>query len=83
MTKSVIQDSPLKPLPGRVMVAGRLTSIGARASDGTKSGRQLLSQFPAGPSAGMATAPEIGGAGDPSAHADNVLKNSNNQKHRS
>jgi len=32
MTKSVVQDSPLKQLPDRVMAARQLTSTGAKAS---------------------------------------------------
>jgi hypothetical protein len=45
--------------------------------------RQLLSLFFAGTSVGKTTAPEIGYAIGPSAHADDVLKNSDNKKHRS
>jgi len=83
MTKSDIQDSPLKPLPGRVMVAGLLTSIGALALDGIEPSRQLLSFFQAGMSAGKTAAPEFGGATGASACADGVLKNPDNQKQRS
>ena len=74
MTESVVQDSPLKPLLGCVMVARQLTSIGAKTLDDIEPGRQLLSLFPAGTSAGKATAPEIGCAIGPSIHADGVLK---------
>ena len=82
MTQSVILDSPLKQLLDRVMVARQLTSIGAKALDGIKPGRQLLSLFPAGTSAGKVTVPEIGCAIGPSAHADDVLTNSDNKKGR-
>ena len=51
MTESVVQDSPLKPLLGRVMVARQLTSIGAKALDDIGPGRQLLSLFLAGTTA--------------------------------
>jgi hypothetical protein len=74
MTESVVQDSPLKQLLDRVMVARQLTSIGAKALDDIEPGRQLLSLFLAGTSAGKAAAPEIGCAVDPSAHANDVLK---------
>lgn len=83
MTKSVIQDSPLKQLLDRVMVARQLTSIGAKALDDIGPGRQLLSLFFAGTSAGKDTATEIGCAIGPSAHADDVLKNLGNKKDRS
>jgi hypothetical protein len=48
MTQSVVQETPLKQLPDRVMVAGQLTSIGAKAfaaPDDLEPGRQLLSLF--------------------------------------
>lgn len=83
MTESVVQDSPLKPLLGCVMVARQLTSIGAKALDGIKPGRQLLSLFPAGTSAGKVTVPEIGCAIGPSAHADDVLKKQTTKNDRS
>jgi hypothetical protein len=74
MTESVVQDSPLKHLLDRVMVARQLTSIGAKALDDIGPGRQLLSLFLAGTTAGKAAAPEIGCAIGPSIHADGVLK---------
>ena len=87
MTESVVQDSPLKPLLGCVMVARQLTSIGAKALDDIKPGRQLLSLFPAGTSAGTsagkATVPEFGCAIGPSARADDVLKKQTTKKDRS
>ena len=55
MIKSVIQDSPLKQLLDRVMVARQLTSIGAKALDDIEPGRQLLSLFLTGTSAGKDT----------------------------
>jgi len=60
MNKSIVQDSPLKQLLDRVMVDRQLTSIGAKALDDIEPGRQLLSLFFAGTSAGKATAPKIG-----------------------
>ena len=55
MTKSVIQNTPPKQLLNRVMVARQLTSIGAKALDDIVPGRQLLSLFFAGTSAGKDT----------------------------
>ena len=83
MTKSVIQDTPLKQLLDRVMVARQLTSIGAKALDDIEPGRQLLSFFFAGTSAGKDATPGIGCAIGPSAHADDVLNDSDNKKDRS
>ena len=80
MTQSVILDSPLKQLLDRVMVARQLTSIGAKALDDIEPGRQLLSFFFAGTRAGKDTASGIGNAIGPSAHADDVLKKSDNKK---
>jgi len=80
MTKSVIQDTPLEQLLGRVMVARQLTSIGAKALDDIVPGRQLLSLFFAGTSAGKDTATEIGCAICPSAHTDDIFENFRQQK---
>jgi hypothetical protein len=74
MTESVVQDSPLKQLLGRVMVARQLTSIGAKALDDIEPGRQLLSHFLVGTSAGKVPAPEIGCGIGPSIHADGILR---------
>jgi hypothetical protein len=73
----------MKQLLDRVVVAGQLTSIGAKALDDIEPDRQLLSLFFAGISAGKDTAPEIGYAIGSSAHADDVLKKSDNKKDRS
>ncbi len=80
MTQSVIQDSPLKQLLDRVMVASQLTSIGAMALDDIEPGRQLLSLFLDGTSAGKDTATEIGCAICPSDHADGVFEKFRQQK---
>jgi hypothetical protein len=48
MTQFIVQDTPPKQLPDRVMVAGQLTSVGAKAFaalDKIEPGRQLLSPF--------------------------------------
>lgn len=66
MTQSVVQDSPLKPLPGRVRVAGQLTSIGAKALAGMStsrhSGEDLLRK-PAGECGLFVAAPDDMGPG--------------------
>jgi hypothetical protein len=80
MTQSVIQDSPLKQLLDRVMVARQLTSIGAKALDDIEPGRQLLSLLFAGTRAGKDTAPEIGCAICPSAHTDDIFEKFRRQK---
>jgi hypothetical protein len=80
MTESVIQDTPLKRLLDRVMVARQLTSIGAKALDDIEPGRQLLSPFLVGTSAGKGATPEIGCAIGLSALADDVLKHSDSKK---
>ena len=83
MTKSVIQDTPLKQFLNRVMVARQLTSIGAKILDDIEPSRQLLSLFLVGTNAGKGATPGIGCAIGPSAHADDVLNNSDNKKDRS
>ncbi len=79
MTESV-QDSPLKQLPDRVMVARQLTSIGAKALDDIEPGRQLLSIFLVGTSAGKDTATEIGCAICSSAHTGDIFEKFRQQK---
>jgi hypothetical protein len=83
MTKSVIQDTPLKQLLDRVMVARQLTSIGAKALDDIEPGRQLLSLFLVGTSAGKGATPGIGCAICPSANTDDVFEKFRQKKHRS
>ena len=74
MTESLVQSSPMKQLLDRVVVAGQLTSIGAKALDDIEPGRQLLSLFLVGTNAGKGATPESGCAIGPSIHAHDVLK---------